>query len=443
MNTDEKYRQVFSSMEHLVQLRREEGLLAALGYTSNLDLLCLFSIDKLNHMIGEYLPGADLASLECPGMIHTMEDLVSVIAYYCIHGIGGECDIADMSLATDHMEFTYGMGGTAVQAAMALSEVDCPALVHLTDDSPEVCSQLDKQTIYTVSPEGELIHTGDKEQTQEQEIHFIIQFRKGDQIQSGNTIYEIPVSNRLILTNITVNEYVPFSKPYFQWIEDYSDRVTSNVLSSFNCIFSEEILKQRLKDVCRHVATYHKNNPKGIVFYEDAHYHDSLVKRLVVETLYPICDIISMNEDELSNTVAEVFRTKINTQDIFSVLKMVSRLKEYFGIRKGVVIHTKDYSMYFGDEADADIEEGLMLGNLLATAKAENGGYGTREQIRQILNLSSSSFGLECRAGIAESEYAGKAVLVPSKYIEHAKYTIGLGDSFIGGLQMCFMNGER
>jgi Archaeal ADP-dependent phosphofructokinase/glucokinase len=95
--------------------------------------------------------------------------------------------------------------------------------------------------------------------------------------------------------------------------------------------------------------------------------------------------------------------------------------------------------MYAGDEPGADIESGLIYGNLMATAKAMYGSYGTREQIFEVMKLPLSEKGLRHRERAMASPYAAKTAIVPTKYIDKPKYTIGLGDSFVGGVQICFM----
>lgn len=185
-----------------------------MGFTSNLDLLCDFEVSILNRLLAQYLPQATAAEIKVPELIVTMEDLLHAIIYFCMQGIGGEVEIANGSLLDEHFAWKQGMGGTGVQAAMALAAIGCPSIVHLTDDSKEVCEILDSPHIYTVSPEGELIHTNQVISTQEQEVHYIIQFKKGDIIQLGEERITIPVSNRLILTKVTVNEHVPFFEPF-------------------------------------------------------------------------------------------------------------------------------------------------------------------------------------------------------------------------------------
>ncbi len=438
MDLRQKYYDAYEALDGVIRARQEERRYPALGYTSNLDLLCDFKVERLNQLLAEHMPGAVLSEMQVAVKIRTIEDLLETMVYYCSHGIGGEVDVENTRLVEESFHFDYGMGGTAVQAAMALNEVGCPSVVHLTDDSREVCDILDNPYVYTVSQEGTLVHTDKIKQKQEQEPHFIIQFKKDEEIRLGEQVAVIPCSNRLILTKITVNEFVPFSEPYFKWVEQNAVKVSSNVLSSFNALLDSKLLEERLKYVKRHIEEYRKNNPEGIVFFEDAHYHDMDVKKLCLETIYSSVDIVSLNEEELDYTLNDMYRFEADIDNIISCVAGATFIRCKFGIRKGVVIHTKDYSMYVGEPLKADIERGLMYGNMLATAKAKNGWYGTREQIKEVLEFGFSAKGMEHYQTIAESDYAGKVVLVPSKYIDTPKYTIGLGDSFAGGVQICF-----
>jgi ADP-dependent phosphofructokinase/glucokinase len=231
---------------------------------------------------------------------------------------------------------------------------------------------------------------------------------------------------------------VPFSKPYFQWIEQNARKVSSNVLSSFNALLDPELLKERLGYTKQHIEKYRKNNPEGIVFFEDAHFHSIDVKKLCLEIVGESVDILSMNEEELNHTLNEMYHLGVHVDDILSCVEGAKSIRSMFGVRRGVIIHTKDYSMYVGEPLKADIEKGLIYGNLLATAKAKHGWYGTKEQIKEVLEFGFSDRGVKNFQAVQESKYAGEAVLVPSKYIDKPRYTIGLGDSFVGGVQMCF-----
>lgn len=438
MNIEEKFQKAYDSLEKHIESRNKKEQLTAMGYTSNLDLLCDFQVDKLNELLAEYMSGEDLTKMKPAKMIRTMQELLETVVYYCINGIGGEADVEDPELVKSSFSFKNGMGGTAVQAAMALAQIGGKTLVHLTDDSKEVCELLHSSYIHVVLGNGELGFTDQVISHNPQETHFIVQFKKGDQVRLGEQVIAIPCSNRLILTKNTVNEYLPLWEPYFKWIEQNAKQVTSNVLSSFNSILEKEVLKDRLQYVKNHVEIYRRNNPDGIVYFEDAHYHNEEVRRLCVETLYPCVDILSMNEEELQYTLKEMYGYDVDIDDISSCIDGVEFLLDKFHIKKGVIVHTKDYAMFVGDSENIDIENGLMYGMIMATAKASHGNYGTKEQIRQVLELGVSEKGLSNLKKVEERGYGSRVILVPTKYIDKPKYTIGLGDSFTGGVQMCF-----
>lgn len=438
MNIEEKYIELYEKMDENINLRKSSRKMPAMGYTSNLDILCDFQIDILNNLLEEYMQGEDLNKMKASTLIKTVPDFISTLVYFCGKGIGGEVDIEEPKIIDKFFTTKHGMGGTSAQAAMALAAIGCPSVIHLTDDSKEVCDILNSEHIYTVSSNGELIHTNQVTQRSEQEIHYIIQFKKGDVIRLGDQELVIPVSNRLIITKITVNELLPFSKPYFDYIEQNAKDISSNVLSSFNALNDKEILEERLDFVKQHIRTYKANNEAGIVFFEDAHYHSDSIKKLCIETIYSEVDIVCMNEEELAY-ILNMYNVPINIDDITSCVTGIKFIKENLNINKGVIVHTKDYSMYVGDKLNVDIESGLIYGNMLATAKAMGGWYGSKEQISKVLELPLSEKGKSNRKIIGESQYASETILVPTKYIDKPKYTIGLGDSFVAGVQICFM----
>lgn len=437
MSLEMKYQKAYENLGWLTGRREAEKSYTALGYTSNLDYLCSFDMEVLNKLLEQHLPGICPGRMQAFHKIETQSELLQTIVFYCLNGIGGEAEFEEIDLFREIVQWTYGIGGTAAQAAMALAAVECSSVIHLTDDSWEVCDILDSPYIYTVSESGELMQTGGIQGISEQEVHCIIQFKKGDQICHNGQRYKIPVSNRLILTKMTVNKVVPLSIPFFEFIERNAGQLSSIVLSSFNEILDRELCKKRMHFMTAHIAKYRLGNPGGVVFFEDAHYHSRKIHKLCLELLYPSLDIVSLNEEELEYTL-KMFGYPIDLDDIISCVKGMKYIKNRFGVRRGVIVHTKDYAMYVGEWEDMNIEDGLIYGNLLATAKAAYGWYGAKEQIEEVLKLGCSKIGLKKRKLLLASKYAGAAVLIPSKYIDKPQYTIGLGDSFVAGVQMCF-----
>ena len=436
MNIDNKYHEAYQQLPGLLEQRRKNEFMPALGFTSNLDIICDFSIEKVNLLLSTYLPTAVISELKPVPIIKTMPDFLSTLVYYCRNGIGGENDIENISTVREHFSDKEGMGGTAVQAAMALATIGCPSLVHLTDDSKEVCNILNNEQIYSVDTKGALVHTKDINQTHEQEIHYIIQFKKGDQVCLGDQKFDIPVSNRLIITRVTVNETVPLSKTFLNYVERNADKIPSYVLSSFNCILDSAVLNNRLNIIRDNVRKYKKHNQHGIIYFEDAAYHGMSIKKQCIQFLYPETDIVGLNEDELKTT-AEVCGIDVDISNLYSCISAARKLIDLYHIKKGVIIHTKDYAMFIGNHEGINIQKGLMYGNIIATAKAMTGWYGNFAALNKVLALELSQKGTDFYNEAANKGY-NDVVIVPSKYIDKPKYTIGLGDSFVAGVQICF-----
>ncbi|HCD42538.1 MAG TPA: ADP-dependent glucokinase, partial [Lachnoclostridium sp.] len=90
MKAEEKYIETYEKMEQLIGSRIKNNAFTALGYTSNLDVLCDFQIETFNQLLNRYLPNADLVKMKAAKEITGMEEFLETIVYYCMHGIGGE-----------------------------------------------------------------------------------------------------------------------------------------------------------------------------------------------------------------------------------------------------------------------------------------------------------------------------------------------------------------
>lgn len=435
--TSERMLEIYSGLKEVIARRKAASVYTSLGYTSNLDLIPEFTSEDLNRLLAAYLPDACLREMRPAGLIRNMSELLETIVYYCLHGIGAEADIEDPDLIRTGFPCRNAMGGTAVQAALALDRLGAGSVVHLSDDSEEVRKQLISPNIKVPVQGGSLGGAGDAAGGNFPETHVIIQFQKGSRICLGNQVETIPASNRLILTRNTVNSFLPLDENYLGWVEKHAQQVSSNVLSSFNSILDPEVLKLRLARILEHVERYRRGNPQGIVYFEDAHYHSKESRRLCIETLYPHVDIMSMNEEELQYTM-EMCHIPVEIDDIFSCVNGVEYLLDRFGMKRGVIVHTKDYAMYVGDASGLAIEKGMVYGSLMATARAAFGEYGSDAQIRKILEGSLSRVGLENLKKIENSSLSGRVILVPTFALDRPKYTIGLGDCFTGGVQLCF-----
>jgi ADP-dependent phosphofructokinase/glucokinase len=107
----------------------------------------------------------------------------------------------------------------------------------------------------------------------------------------------------------------------------------------------------------------------------------------------------------------------------------------------GIVLHTKDYAMYYGAAmGDVDVVKGLTMGNLMAGTRARIGKYGSYAECAALLQLPFSPIGLDFAEKLELMEPPRLTRLVPSRYMPHPKCTIGLGDTFVAGFMTSFIN---
>jgi ADP-dependent phosphofructokinase/glucokinase len=84
------------------------------------------------------------------------------------------------------------------------------------------------------------------------------------------------------------------------------------------------------------------------------------------------------------------------------------------------------------------------MGNLMSATRARIGRYGDRTECAETLSLPLSPKGLRIREEVLERETAGAeddilCIVVPTRLMERPKYTIGLGDTVVAGVQTAFL----
>ena len=85
------------------------------------------------------------------------------------------------------------------------------------------------------------------------------------------------------------------------------------------------------------------------------------------------------------------------------------------------------------------IEKGLTIGNLMAATRARTGRYGSYDDCRETMNLALSAEGIRFVEALGQEKLEEQDCIVPSRYMEHPKYTIGLGDTFMAGCLTAFV----
>ena len=430
----EKYmREVVTDMERCKSSKDR----IVFGYTSDVDVLVTYSEEAFNEIIKKFLKTDIYCNPE--DVIDGMESFARIIAYYMSTGIGGEADIVNGEVCEyliDHFETEYALGGTGAQGAAALGSIGMPLLVHISDKSEKVCEMMDYPGLESIR-DGRRVPVREVK-AGESVYHMIFSYTKGDKFKVGEKEYTVPVSNRVIMGYDTMHKDMVVADDFKEYLENHADNVISYNLSGFNAILDPVLTAKRMEELGPHYRTIKEKNPDCIIYFESAHYLNPEVKHLVYKELSQYVNIMGMNEDELVVHTKECGVAMDHTS-LSDVLMGMDLVIDKYQVN-GIILHTKDYSMYYGDElVGVDVEKGLTIGNLLAGTKARVGHYGTLDEVWEGLDRPLSEAGLAFVKELEEMSQKRSICLVPSRYMEKPLCTIGLGDTFVAGVQFAFI----
>lgn len=437
MSYSDRYEDYLNEIPADIEQQKTEGRRHYFSFTSNYDVVLKWDAEVFDSILEEFLE--DAPGAEAGDRIGSMRDFARIAAYCAENGLGMNFDITKESVCDfllQKFSSESSLGGTGAQGAAALSAMGFPVVVQLTDRCEEVCSMLNRSDMRIVRG-SKLVPVMEGVIREAPVYHIILQFSKGDIIHAGKRAAEIPLSNRLIFFFDTVQKYVPIDREYLDYLERHTGEVSSLLLSGFDAITDEEVAEERIKSIADTLTRMREQCPDLPVYFEGAFYMNPKVKELFFQKLGPFATVIGTNEEELQDQSSKNGFV-IDLTDMSSILEGIERMQERYGCR-GIVLHTKDYALFHGTlPKNTDMEKGLTIGNLMSAARAGLGRYGTQQEIRQFLKLPLSQTGLSLYGQLEKLETGMDTVMVPSRYMEHPKYTIGLGDTFVAGVQTCF-----
>ena len=437
MAYQDRYEAYLGQIPEDIAYCKSTGRSHVFGYTSNYDVVLKWDIDGYNRILQEFLKEEPRA--QAGDTIDTMEDFARISSYCLMKGIGANFDITSLEVCNylqEHFRSEPALGGTCAQGVAALAAMGFPMAAHLTDKCREVCEMMDAPGVQVVKG-GRLVPIMEGASQEAPVYHMILQFSKDDRIRIHGKEYAVPLSNRLILFYDRIHKTVPIDADFFDYWDAHAEDISSYLVSGFDAVIDTAVMENRLDQLSRHFENMRRKNPDFIAYLEGAYYMNPQVKEMLFKRMAPYVNIVGTNEEELV-AQNEGYGLETDITDIESVIRGIEALMSRCGIR-GVVLHTKDYSLYYGEKLQGiDMEKGLTMGNLMSGTRARIGKYGTVEECRETLNLGLSPVGLAFHERLESLETSGQAVLVPSRYLEHPKYTIGLGDTFVAGVHTCF-----
>lgn len=384
---------------------------AVLGLGGTVDYEIVWDTATLQALVDEL--GVTPADLDLHHPVRTERDLVVSIASFVAAGVGGErfvasSDVIDAFAARFATAIT--LGGTGVRAGIAMAAFGLPSTVHLVSIDDHVRRLLPQAISYVCSAQEDSL-----------DPHLIVQYPAGVHLRVGDRELVSTEPNRLIYAHDPPNAELVLA----EGLGDVLATADVFVICGFNTVRDPATLATRLADLRRHLVRL----PAGaLVIYEDAGFHVPELADLVRERLLDAIDLYGMNEDEMQAALG----TQVDLLDATAMAEHLADLHTRIPART-LMVHSRYWALAYGPDAGR-WRAALRGGVHMAGARYALGDGFTPDQHAQVaagpVHEAGAAFGTRLEELLGEH-----VCVVPALDLRVERpTTIGLGDTFMGGL---------
>ncbi|MBP2201564.1 ADP-dependent phosphofructokinase/glucokinase [Methanococcus voltae] len=288
----------------------------------------------------------------------------------------------------------------------------------------------------------------------ETKINRIFEYKEFD-FEFNNEKIDIPRANRLILASRPENLRIDISEDIKKELPEMGKDIDCAIVSGYQSIkekysdgkTDEYYFKRAVEDI----KLLKSKNLDLKVHLEFASVQNPLLRKKIVEYLYPVVDCAGLDETEIANILnslgySELSEKILKDSRIEDVIEASKIVLEKYDLEM-IQIHTIFYIMFIckkiEDKAKNDIKiaqlkKSLEFATILASSKAKNGLITSIEDLKMGLDTPYNQYGdllIDLVSNISNSseftEY--NIVLVPSRIVKNPKSTVGLGDTISSG----------
>lgn len=354
--------------------------------------------------------GIGLADLERPGPPTDLAGMVAVLLRHLGEGSGAEHYVAAPELLYELLgEFSSRrtLGGTGVRAGIALAAIGVPSTAVMAAADPDVHRLL--PALCRAVPAAEVDRLVP---------HLILQYPAGATVRVGRLAVVAPAPNRVIFAHDEPNERLEVPPSF----DSLVSRASVVLVSSLNAIRDTRVLDARLRRITTALS---KASDGAVRIWEDAGYHVPQLGLAVVRAMAAHVDLVSMNEDEMQAYLGR----SVDLLDPADVATAAGSVRRLVGART-LLVHTRWWSLVQGEDVER-YRPALRGGIAMASARYAYGDALTPERYAQAATWPRDARSVELARSLDRGDVACEPGVVPPALVPT---TIGLGDTFIGGV---------
>lgn len=425
------------------------------AYNANIDALYSITTDEVCAMLSSENTAEVMEKItNPPGVINSMSDFLAGLLFCMKEGTGAEWLIHGPEVFKLLKEqFIHRsklrMGGNMGIMANVLSEMGAELVVpNVVNPTPRQLSFFSKKAIYIPGP----VSCSKETKCEDDEpIHFVFDFKKGEHVEYGDIVFTVPRENRFIATYDIMNMSL-LVNPYF---EDYAIKHAGEMdgllISGFHMMLEKypdgSTYLDKLEQVLGQLKMWSSINDDLSIHVEFGHFTDKDMALHIFSRISPLVSSIGMNEDEIAMLVPlhKVNAAKILQMDVFSILEASKQSLLAFGLKK-MIIHTREYILSISRQTDLTPEaqlEAMSFGVTCAGIFASTGQLHRRDKLQLLSSsLQESEFGraqmqrfIETTATVRSGRgavgiYEGHQIcILPTLLSDDPVSTVGLGDT--------------
>ena len=412
------------------------------AYPVNVDAVCNVSGSELSALLPS---GFVSAKAGLARSINGFEDVLSSLLFCMQQGSGAEL-LIDSQAAAHAIEkaFTwqYRLGGNAGIMANVLSDLGAVPVLNAPAIGARLAEMLHSGVRLPLS--GKLVEPArflNEAQSCPEMMHFVFQFRKGDELALSQDKIIVSADNRFIASYDSVNTRLLTSQHFDSYcLENISD-FDGALISGFHLAAPDEY-RQIFMDRIKQLESWKRINPDLFIHLEMGSFQSPPVMQYLLDIISQTSvDSIGLNEDELAAAMgpSSPFAPSLHSpagrwQETMQGAKL---MQKHLGIFR-VAVHTRDFILSIMDNGRIAAEDEMSALESGVNAASELAATGS---LKGKISLDISSTG---RRAVEEFRLMGASAtgrgavqiigsqivsLTPALSVKEPRITVGLGDT--------------
>lgn len=412
------------------------------AYPVNVDAVCNVSGSELSALLPS---GFVSAKAGLARSINGFEDVLSSLLFCMQQGSGAEL-LIDSRAAAHAIEkaFTwqYRLGGNAGIMANVLSDLGAVPVLNAPAIGARLAEMLHSGVRLPLS--GKLVEPArflNEAQACPEMMHFVFQFRKGDELALSQDKIIVSADNRFIASYDSVNTRLLTSQHFDSYCLGNISDFDGALISGFH-LAAPDGYRQIFMDRIRQLESWKRINPDLFIHLEMGSFQSPTVMQYLLDIISQVSvDSIGLNEDELAAAMgsSSPFAPSLHSpagrwQETMQEAKL---MQKRLGIFR-VAVHTRDFILSIMDNGRIAAEDEMSALESGVNAASELAATGS---LKGKISLGISSTG---RRAVEEFRLMGASAtgrgavqiigsqivsLTPALSVKEPRITVGLGDT--------------